>query len=101
MQGRARVTLIPPPRLPCQVSLRKVWQHCEEQQVEDVLQEFRAVPLCLLQHGNAARNAANMLNDFYFKVFHPVRHYTLQVRACVHLIIMVDTLDAGAHLFCL
>lgn len=65
-------------RLYAQVSLRKIWQHCEEQQMEAVLQEFRAVPLCLIQHGNAARNTINMLNDFYFKVFHPVRHYTLQ-----------------------
>lgn len=65
-------------RLYAQVSLRKIWQHCEEQQMEGVLQEFCAVPLCLVQRGNAARNTINMLNDFYFKVFHPVHHYTLQ-----------------------
>ncbi|KAG0724639.1 putative methyltransferase TARBP1 [Chionoecetes opilio] len=65
-------------RLYAQVSLRKIWQHCEEQQMEGVLQEFRAVPLCLLQRGNAARNTINMLSDFYFKVFHPVNHYTVQ-----------------------
>ncbi|MPC11257.1 putative methyltransferase TARBP1 [Portunus trituberculatus] len=65
-------------RLYAQVSLRKIWQHCKELQMEGVLQEFRAVPLCLVERGNAGRNTINMLNDFYFKVFHPVQHYTLQ-----------------------
>lgn len=53
--------------------------------MEEVLQEFRAVPLCLMQRGNAARNTINMLNDFYFKVFHPVHHYTLEVSVCSDL----------------
>lgn len=37
----------------------------------------------VVEQGSAARNTLNMLNDFYFKVFHPVQHYTLQVRKCV------------------
>ncbi|KAK3849044.1 hypothetical protein Pcinc_044186, partial [Petrolisthes cinctipes] len=68
-------------RLYAQVSLRKIWQHCEDRDVTAVLERYRPVQQCLqfvVQQGNAARNTTNMLNDFYFKVFHPIKHFTLQ-----------------------
>lgn len=68
-------------RLYAQVSLRKIWQHCENKNITELLNEFRSVQHCLqfvAEQGNAMRNTLNMLNDFYFKVFHPLQHYTLQ-----------------------
>ncbi|XP_064094349.1 LOW QUALITY PROTEIN: uncharacterized protein LOC135206784 [Macrobrachium nipponense] len=68
-------------RLYAQVSLRKIWQYCEDKNITELLNQFRSVQHCLqfvAEQGNAVRNTLNMLNDFYFKVFHPLQHYTLQ-----------------------
>lgn len=68
-------------RLYAQVSLRKIWHHCEVKQITAVLEKYEPVQQCLqfvAQQGNAARNTVNMLNDFYFKVFHPLQHYTVE-----------------------
>ncbi|XP_068205851.1 probable methyltransferase TARBP1 [Palaemon carinicauda] len=68
-------------RLYAQVSLRKIWQYCENKRITEISDQFRSVQQCLqfvAEQGNAVRNTMNMLNDFYFKVFHPLQHYTLQ-----------------------
>nr|XP_053631943.1 probable methyltransferase TARBP1 [Cherax quadricarinatus] len=77
-------------RLYAQVSLRKIWHHCEARGIKAVLEKYPAVQQCLqfvVEQGNAARNTLNMLNDFYFKVFHPIQHYTLEVNC---LLISID-----------
>lgn len=68
-------------RLYAQVSLRKIWHHCQAINATAVLDKYEPMQQCLqfvVEQGSAARNTLNMLNDFYFKVFHPVQHYTLQ-----------------------
>ncbi|XP_045594155.2 probable methyltransferase TARBP1 isoform X1 [Procambarus clarkii] len=68
-------------RLYAQVSLRKIWHHCEAKGVTRVLEKYEPIQQCLqfvVEQGSAARNTLNMLNDFYFKVFHPLKHLTLE-----------------------
>lgn len=33
-----------------------------------------------LKRGNAVKNAIKLQEDFYFSLFHPMNHYSLQVR---------------------
>ncbi|CAL4098731.1 unnamed protein product [Meganyctiphanes norvegica] len=68
-------------RLYAQVCLRKVWQHCKDHALATVLERFGPVQDCLqsVEHKcSGTINQRNMLNDFYFQVFHPMEHFSVE-----------------------
>ena len=65
-----------------QTALHRLWLLAERHRMSAILTEFKAVHDSVrqsLEHGNANRNSQLILNDFYFTVFDPVRHFSLEV----------------------
>jgi len=64
-----------------QVAIEKMWQIAEQQKIISILEKYRIVRDCQLRvigNGNSVKNADKLRNDFYWTVFHPIRHYSLQ-----------------------
>lgn len=64
------------------VVLQKLWPLNDT--VADKFKVIRCSLSRSLNQGNAVRNADKLKNDFYFTTFHPVQHYSFQVRLCCH-----------------
>lgn len=75
------------PRLYATVVLDMVWNICESYKVQTVLQEYSTVRHILRNAPdmpNTQRNLEKLSQDFYFGVFHPLEHFTLET-LCYHL----------------
>nr|CAD7574392.1 unnamed protein product [Timema californicum] len=68
-------------RLYAQVALQNLLKLCEVKGYNQLIEKYQAVQTSLnvsLQQSNALKNVAKLTEDFYFSVFHPVQHFSLQ-----------------------
>ena len=75
------------PRLYGTVILDIVWGICETFKIQSLIDEYSTVRR-IVQHApdmpNTQRNLDKLCQDFYFGVFHPLGHFTLET-LCFHL----------------
>nr|CAD7425322.1 unnamed protein product [Timema monikensis] len=68
-------------RLYAQVALQNLLKLCEVKGYNQLIEKYKVVQTSLnvsLQQSNALKNVAKLTEDFYFSVFHPVQHFSLQ-----------------------
>ncbi|KAF0302385.1 putative methyltransferase TARBP1 [Amphibalanus amphitrite] len=66
-------------------ALHRLWLLAEKRAMSAILSEFEVVHASVsqsLEYGNANKNSQLILNDFYFTVFDPVRHFSLEAIYC-------------------
>ncbi|XP_043227173.1 probable methyltransferase TARBP1 [Amphibalanus amphitrite] len=72
-------------RVYAQAALHRLWLLAEKRAMTAILSEFEVVHASVsqsLEYGNANKNSQLILNDFYFTVFDPVRHFSLEAIYC-------------------
>lgn len=75
------------PRLYGTVILDIVWRICESSKIQSLIDEYSTVRRIVLHAPdmpNTQRNLEKLCQDFYFGVFHPLDHFTLET-LCFHL----------------
>ncbi|XP_071455025.1 probable methyltransferase TARBP1 isoform X2 [Hetaerina americana] len=69
-------------RLFAQVVLQKLWEVIVKENYEKTLNKFKVVFECvnssLEQGGNTQRNLLKLKESFYFKIFHPLDHFSME-----------------------
>lgn len=75
------------PRLYATVILGVIWTTCESSKTDSILEKYSTTQQ-ILRHApdmpNTQRNLEKLSQDFYFSVFHPLNHFTLET-LCFHL----------------
>lgn len=75
------------PRLYATVILDVMWSICESAKIQSLLEKYsttRRILLVAPDMPNTQRNLEKLCQDFYFSVFHPLDHFTLET-LCFHL----------------
>ena len=72
-------------RVHAQIVIRKLWEELKRRRCDHILKEYRLIEsLFSLNEGNAsvfkARN--EIQNHFYFKIFHPIKHFSIETIYC-------------------
>ena len=72
-------------RVHAQVVISKLWEESKRRHCDDILKEYRLIEsLFALNDTNASvfRAREELRNHFYFKIFHPIEHHSLETIYC-------------------
>ncbi|XP_023223966.1 probable methyltransferase TARBP1 isoform X1 [Centruroides sculpturatus] len=67
-------------RIYAQLAVQKFMKVCQANKFENILKNYKPVfdGIRMIDNGNVSKNSQKLLTDFYFQVFNPIEHYTME-----------------------